>query len=140
VLSPVARCAPFSRRGIHDVLSKSLARQHDQHRPRDGRALKQLEEPRVAARRGLPFEDVPSAHPRRGRGPDGRDREGRCVMAARLKVTQIKSKISEKQNQRDTLRSLGLKRIGDVVVREDNKQNRGYVNTVAHLVKVEEID
>ncbi|MBK4348378.1 50S ribosomal protein L30 [Lacisediminihabitans changchengi] len=61
-------------------------------------------------------------------------------MAARLKVTQIKSKISEKQNQRDTLRSLGLKRIGDVVVREDNLQNRGYVRTVAHLVKVEEID
>ncbi|CAN5309211.1 MULTISPECIES: 50S ribosomal protein L30 [Microbacteriaceae] len=61
-------------------------------------------------------------------------------MAARLKVTQIKSKISEKQNQRDTLRSLGLHRIGDVVVREDNSQNRGYVRTVAHLVKVEEID
>ena len=59
---------------------------------------------------------------------------------ARIKVTQIKSKISEKQNQRDTLRSLGLKRIGDVVVREDNSQNRGYVRTVAHLVKVEEID
>jgi large subunit ribosomal protein L30 len=62
------------------------------------------------------------------------------MMAARLKVTQIKSKISEKQNQRDTLRSLGLKRIGDVVVRDDNPQNRGYVRTVAHLVKVEEID
>jgi large subunit ribosomal protein L30 len=61
-------------------------------------------------------------------------------MATSLKVTQIKSKISEKQNQRDTLRSLGLHRIGDVVVREDNKQNRGYVRTVAHLVKVEEID
>ena len=61
-------------------------------------------------------------------------------MAARLKITQIKSKISEKQNQRDTLRSLGLHRIGDVVVREDNSQNRGYVRTVAHLVKVEEID
>jgi large subunit ribosomal protein L30 len=61
-------------------------------------------------------------------------------MAARLKVTQIKSKISEKQNQRDTLRSLGLHHIGDVVVREDNSQNRGYVRTVAHLVKVEEID
>ncbi|TQL48916.1 LSU ribosomal protein L30P [Homoserinimonas aerilata] len=59
---------------------------------------------------------------------------------ARLKVTQIKSKISEKQNQRDTLRSLGLKRINDSVVREDNAQNRGYVRTVAHLVKVEEID
>jgi succinyl-diaminopimelate desuccinylase len=37
-------------------------------------------------------------------------------MDARLKVTQIKSKVSEKQNQRDTLRSLGLKRIGDSVV------------------------
>lgn len=58
----------------------------------------------------------------------------------RLKVTQIKSKISERPNQRETLRSLGLKRIGDVVVREDNSQNRGYVRTVAHLVKVEEID
>ena len=61
-------------------------------------------------------------------------------MAARLKVTQVKSKVSEKQNQRDTLRSLGLKRIGDVVVRADSPQNRGYVRTVAHLVKVEEID
>jgi len=61
-------------------------------------------------------------------------------MAARLKVTQIKSRISEKQNQRDTLRSLGLKRIGDVVVREDDSQTRGYVRAVAHLVKVEEID
>jgi large subunit ribosomal protein L30 len=61
-------------------------------------------------------------------------------MMAQLRVTQIKGKISEKQNQRNTLRSLGLKRIGDVVVREDNAQNRGYVRTVAHLVKVEEID
>ncbi|HEX4442581.1 MAG TPA: 50S ribosomal protein L30 [Galbitalea sp.] len=61
-------------------------------------------------------------------------------MATRLKITQTKSKISEKQNMRDTLRSLGLHRIGDVTVREDNKQNRGYVRTVAHLVKVEEID
>jgi large subunit ribosomal protein L30 len=59
---------------------------------------------------------------------------------SQLKVTQIKSRISEKQNQRDTLRSLGLKRIGQTVIREDNKQNRGYVATVAHLVKVEEID
>ena len=42
--------------------------------------------------------------------------------------------------QRDTLRSLGLKRIGDSVVRDDTPQNRGYVKTVAHLVKVEEID
>ncbi|AZZ54084.1 50S ribosomal protein L30 [Rathayibacter sp. VKM Ac-2803] len=61
-------------------------------------------------------------------------------MMAQLKVTQIKSKVSEKQYQRDTLRSLGLRKIGQSVVREDNSQNRGYVKTVAHLVKVEEID
>jgi large subunit ribosomal protein L30 len=59
---------------------------------------------------------------------------------AKIKVTQIKSVISEKQYQRDTLRSLGLKRIGQSVEREDNAQNRGYVATVAHLVKVEEVD
>jgi large subunit ribosomal protein L30 len=61
-------------------------------------------------------------------------------MAGKIKVTQIKSVISEKQYQRDTLRSLGLKRIGQSVEREDNAQNRGYVATVAHLVKVEEVD
>lgn len=60
-------------------------------------------------------------------------------MASKLKVTMTKSVISEKQNQRDTLRSLGLRRIGQSVVREDNAVNRGYVKAVAHLVKVEEI-
>lgn len=57
-----------------------------------------------------------------------------------IKITQTKSIISEKQNQRDTLRSLGLKRIGDSVVREDTPINRGYVRAVAHLVSVEEIN
>jgi large subunit ribosomal protein L30 len=61
-------------------------------------------------------------------------------MAKNLKVTQIKSVISEKPNQRETIRTLGLKRIGDQVVRPDTPQNRGYVQTVRHLVKVEEID
>jgi large subunit ribosomal protein L30 len=61
-------------------------------------------------------------------------------MATTLRITQIKSKVSEKQNQRETLRSLGLKRIGAVVERPDTTQNRGYVRAVAHLVKVEEID
>lgn len=60
-------------------------------------------------------------------------------MANSIKVTQIKSVISEKQNQRDTLRSLGLKRIGDSVVKQDTPVNRGYVKAVAHLVQVEEI-
>ena len=59
---------------------------------------------------------------------------------SKLKITQIKSVISEKQYQRETLRSLGLTRIGQSVEREDTQQNRGYVNTVRHLVKVEEIE
>ena len=61
-------------------------------------------------------------------------------MAGRLKVTQTKSKVSEKQYQRDTLRSLGLKRIGDVVVKEDPPEIRGMVKTVTHLVAVEEVE
>lgn len=61
-------------------------------------------------------------------------------MAARLKVTQVKSSNGGRQNQRDSLRTLGLKRIGDIVVKEDTKSVRGLVQTVAHLVKVEEID
>ena len=59
---------------------------------------------------------------------------------ARLKVVQTRSGIGGKQNQRDTLRSLGLKRIGDVVVKEDRPEIRGMVKTVAHLVAVEEVD
>jgi large subunit ribosomal protein L30 len=56
-----------------------------------------------------------------------------------LKITQIKSRISEKQNQRDTLRTLGLKKIGQTVVREDTPAVRGMIRTVAHLVTVEEV-
>jgi large subunit ribosomal protein L30 len=59
---------------------------------------------------------------------------------ARLKVTQTKSKIGGTQGQRNTLRSLGLKRIGDTVVKEDRPEIRGMVNTVIHLVVVEEVE
>ena len=58
----------------------------------------------------------------------------------RLKVTQVKSGIGGKQNQRDTLRTLGLKRINDTVVKEDRPEIRGMVNTVTHLVSVEEVE
>jgi large subunit ribosomal protein L30 len=59
---------------------------------------------------------------------------------AKLKVTQIRSSIGSKQNQRDTLRSLGLKRINDVVVKEDRPEIRGMIHTVTHLIRVEEVD
>ncbi|KQS59016.1 50S ribosomal protein L30 [Geodermatophilus sp. Leaf369] len=58
---------------------------------------------------------------------------------SQIKVTQIKSKIGTKPNQRQTLRSLGLKRINDSVVQEDRPEIRGMVATVPHLVTVEEI-
>jgi large subunit ribosomal protein L30 len=60
--------------------------------------------------------------------------------AGGLKVTQIKSKIGGTQGQRDTLRSLGLRRIGDVVVKADRPEIRGMVQAVRHLVTVEEVD
>jgi len=58
----------------------------------------------------------------------------------RLKVTQTKSRIGTKRNQRETLRSLGLKRMHDVVVKEDRSEIRGMVATVTHLVSIEEVE
>lgn len=59
---------------------------------------------------------------------------------SRLKVTQIRSGIGGKQNQRETLRTLGLKRIGDSTIKEDRPEIRGMVRTVTHLVAVEEVE
>ncbi|PRX43955.1 large subunit ribosomal protein L30 [Prauserella shujinwangii] len=58
---------------------------------------------------------------------------------AQLKVTQIKSTIGTKQNHRDSLRTLGLRKIRQSVVREDTPQVRGLIHTVRHLVAVEEV-
>ena len=57
-----------------------------------------------------------------------------------LTITQTKSSNGAKANQRDTLRSLGLRRIGHTVERPDSPQLRGMVHTVRHLVAVEERD
>ena len=59
---------------------------------------------------------------------------------AHLRVTQVRSEIGSKQNQRDTLRTLGLRRINDVVVKEDRPEIRGMIRTVTHLVRVEEVE
>jgi large subunit ribosomal protein L30 len=47
--------------------------------------------------------------------------------------------IGQKHNQRETIRSLGLKRINDVVIKEDRPEIRGMIFTVSHLVTVEEV-
>ncbi len=59
---------------------------------------------------------------------------------ARLKITQTRSGIGNKRNQRETLRTLGLKRVHDVVVKQDRPEIRGMVATVTHLVSVEEVE
>jgi large subunit ribosomal protein L30 len=56
---------------------------------------------------------------------------------AQLKVQQKRSTIGCKPNQRETMRSLGLRKIGDIVVKEDRPEIRGMVQTVRHLVAVE---
>ncbi len=58
---------------------------------------------------------------------------------AQLKVTQVRSKIGTKQNHRDTLRTLGLRKIRQSVVREDTPEVRGLIHAVRHLVTVEEV-
>ena len=59
---------------------------------------------------------------------------------AKLKITQVKSSIGAKQNMKDTLRTLGLRKIGQSVVRESTDTVLGAVRTVRHLVTVEEVD
>ena len=59
---------------------------------------------------------------------------------AHLKITQTKSYIGSKQHHRETLRSLGLKRLHDVVVKEDRPEFRGMAQAVRHLVTVEEVE
>jgi large subunit ribosomal protein L30 len=58
----------------------------------------------------------------------------------RLKVTQTRSEIGGTSRQRNTLRSLGLKRMRDTVVKEDRPEIRGMIKTVTHLVAVEEVE
>lgn len=59
---------------------------------------------------------------------------------AQLMVTQVKSAIGGQRNQRQTLRSLGLRRIGDSAVITDRPEILGMINTVSHLVKVQQAD
>jgi large subunit ribosomal protein L30 len=57
-----------------------------------------------------------------------------------LKVTQVKSKIGGNSTQRGTLRSLGLRKIGQETVRPDTPVYRGMIHRIRHLVRVEEVD
>ena len=58
---------------------------------------------------------------------------------AELKVTLKRSFIGRPQNQRDTVKALGLTKINSSVVKPANEAIKGMINTVSHLVDVEEI-
>ena len=53
------------------------------------------------------------------------------------KVTLVKSLIGAKPNQKATAKSLGLNKIGDSIVHEDNAVLAGKIKVISHLVKVE---
>jgi large subunit ribosomal protein L30 len=55
-----------------------------------------------------------------------------------VRVTQVKSRNGADPRQRDTLRSLGLRRIGHTVEVKDTPQTRGMVHRVRHLVKIDD--
>ncbi|MGQ0720663.1 MAG: 50S ribosomal protein L30 [Candidatus Eiseniibacteriota bacterium] len=61
-------------------------------------------------------------------------------MAKRLKVTQIRSAISRKKNQRLTIRALGIRRLHHTVEHDDTPAIRGMIDTVRHLIRVEELE
>ena len=58
---------------------------------------------------------------------------------AKLQVTQTKSGIGRKPEHRETLRSLGLKRSGQVVIKEDRPEIRGMAESIPHLVDLKTI-
>jgi len=59
---------------------------------------------------------------------------------AKIKITQIRSKIGRPERQKRTLEALGLKRIRHTVEHEATPQIRGMITKVRHLVTVEELD
>jgi large subunit ribosomal protein L30 len=55
-----------------------------------------------------------------------------------LKITQVRGTIGARWKQRESLRTLGLRRIRHSVIRDDSPQTRGLIAVVRHLVEVEE--
>lgn len=59
--------------------------------------------------------------------------------SAMLKITQVRSVIGYRKDQKRTIEALGLRRIRHTVVHKDTPQIRGMVQKVVHLVTVEEV-
>jgi large subunit ribosomal protein L30 len=63
--------------------------------------------------------------------------EAKATPTTQLKITQVRSTIGARWKQRESLRTLGLRRIRQSVVRDDDAQTRGLITAVRHLVEVE---
>jgi len=57
----------------------------------------------------------------------------------KLRITLVKSPIGYSRRQKGTVKALGLRRMKQSVVQEDNSVIRGMVSKVSHLVEVEEL-
>jgi len=62
----------------------------------------------------------------------------RAKKAAGLKIKLVKSTIGSKKDQIATVASLGLKKLGDVVIQPDNAQTQGKIKKIIHLIEVTE--
>lgn len=58
----------------------------------------------------------------------------------KLRIKYVKSAIGYARNQKDTIRSLGFRKLQQTVEHDDNPAIRGMIHTVIHLVQVEEIE
>lgn len=58
---------------------------------------------------------------------------------SKLRITWVKSSIGYSQDQKSTIKALGLRRLGESVEQPDNSSIRGMVHKVRHLLEVEEI-
>lgn len=59
---------------------------------------------------------------------------------AKLQITLVRSLIGRPETHRTTVNTLGLRKMNQTVVHNDNPAIRGMINQVTHLVKVEEIE
>ncbi|BBX48195.1 50S ribosomal protein L30 [Mycobacterium cookii] len=64
----------------------------------------------------------------------------KATQPTQLKITQVRGVIGARWKQRESLRTLGLRRIRHSVVRDDTPQTRGLIATVRHLIEVEPAD
>ena len=61
-------------------------------------------------------------------------------MSKQLTITWTKSFIGYPETQRKTIKSLGLRKLNQSVIKEDSQQLRGQINKISHLVAIEEVE